>query len=255
MATNSAQGSDTGAASATVQEAPAPTDASGATTDTATTSAKNGFFDGWPNRAKPVFALAVAAIWIGVPIVAAWSLSARAVQAGGVVDYQPLVAVLIALTTATITGIFVFMTFRIDRGTKTKAGEVARKTAKDVAEEAANKRLDKAVDEAKKAVMDAVSKCEVEKAIKEKLDTVASPDKIEQKVAERIKGEKLREHVKSVLTIDANVKAITAVAQEQAKSFDPDTILRISKLLKKAADAWARCAEGKERRKWWFFGG
>ena len=233
MATNSAQGTGTGAAPAVTQKDPPPA-------DTATTSAKNGFFDGWPDWAKPVFAFAVATIWIGVPIVAAWSLSARAVHADGVVDYQPLVAVLIALTTATITGIFVFMTFRIDRGTKTKAGEVARKTAKDVAE---------------KAMMDAVSKCEVDKAIKEKLDIVASPDKIERKVAERIKEEKLREHVKSVLMIDANVKAITAVAQEQAKSFDPATILRISKLLKKAADAWAQCAEGKERRKWWFFGG
>ena len=69
MATNSAQGSGSGATPATIQKDPPPagtaeatTDTSGTTTDTATTSAMIGFSDGWPNWAKPVFALAVAAI-------------------------------------------------------------------------------------------------------------------------------------------------------------------------------------------------
>ena len=62
-------------------------------------------------------------------MVAAWNLAARTVQAGGVVDYQPILVVLLGMTTVTITGVFVFMTFRIDRGTKRKAKDVAKSSA------------------------------------------------------------------------------------------------------------------------------
>ena len=211
----------------------------------------SGFSDDWPDWAKPVFALAVAAIWIGMPLVAAWSLSAQDVEAGKSVNYQPVMLVLVAMTTATITGIFVFMTFRIDRGTKLKAEEVAGKAAKEkLTEDFAieKEKLDKVVEDANKAIGG------VDMAIKTKLDAVASPDKIEQKVAERITEEKLRGHVESVLMIDANVQAITAFAREQAKNLDPDTILQISKLLKEAADAWAPCIEDEEPTGWRFFG-
>ena len=221
----------------------------------------SGFSDGWPKWAKPVFALAVAAIWIGMPLVAAWSLSAQTVQAGGIVDYQPVLVVLVGMTTATITGTFVFMTFRIDRGTKKKAGEVAKKAAAKAAKEkltdaieAEKKKLDEVVEDAKKAVKDAVSAHNVDEAIETKLDTVASPDKIHQKVAERITEQELRKHVQAVLMVDANAQAIAAFAREQAKSLDQDAILRISKLLKEAADSWAQSAEGEEHRGWRFFG-
>ncbi len=61
---------------------------------------------------------------------AAWNLAAHTVQAGGVVDYQPILVVLVGMTTATITGVFVFMTFRIDRGTQQEAERVAKETLK-----------------------------------------------------------------------------------------------------------------------------
>ena len=44
--------------------------------------------------------------------------------------WAPMLAVLIGLTTVTISGIFLFMTFRIDRGTKRVARDVAAKEAK-----------------------------------------------------------------------------------------------------------------------------
>ena len=74
-------------------------------------SGRSGFSDGWPAWAKLIFALAGSAMWIGAPMIAAWHLSARTVQAGGVADYQPILIVLVGMTTATITGIFMFMTF------------------------------------------------------------------------------------------------------------------------------------------------
>lgn len=239
----------------------------------------SGFSDGWPKWAKPVFALAVAAIWIGMPLFAAWSLSARTVQAGGVVDYQPVLVVLVGMTTATITGTFVFMTFRIDRGTKKKAGEVARRAAKKAARRAAKKAAEKELKETKAAAKDAetaaraaeaaaknarvaaetaldgvVDPHQVDEKIAEKLDTVASPEEIHRKVAEHITKDELREHVKAMLMIDVNAQAITDSAQEHAKSLDPGTILQISEHLKEAADAWAQCIAGEKRTGWRFFG-
>ena len=206
-----------------------------------------GFSDDWPDWAKPVFALAVAAIWIGVPLVSAWSLSARTVQAGGVVDYQPVLVVLVGMTTATITGIFVFMTFRIDRGTRLKVEEVTGKALKDE-----KKKLDKAIKDAKDAVNNA--NCRVDKEIDKKLSPETSPEKIREKVKEHVTEDKVRKHVTAMLMVDANVQAIAAAAQEHAKSLDPDTILQISEHLREATDAWARCIEGKKRTGWRFFG-
>ena len=196
-------------------------------------SAMSGLFDKWPDWAKPMFVLAMAAIWIGVPVVAAWSLSARTVQAGGVVDYQPVLAVLVAMTTATIAGIFLFMTFRIDRGTRRKAKRVAKKAAK-------------------KELADVISEFvkQVDTEVKGRLDAVATPEKIRQEVEERVTEEELQKHVQAVLVMDANAQTITAYAREHAKNLDRKTVLRISKLLKEAADSWARCVESKERTGW-----
>ena len=121
-----------------------------------------GFSDNWPDWAKPAFALAGMVIWVGAPLVAAWSLAARTVQAGGAMDYQPILVVLVGMTTATITGIFVFMSFRIDRGTRFEAQKIAEKVvreskidlaiAKDNAIEAVNCALQKIIDESERKV-------------------------------------------------------------------------------------------------------
>ncbi len=218
-------------------------------------SAMSGLFDKWPDWAKPMFVLAMAAIWIGVPVVAAWSLSARTVQAGGVVDYQPVLAVLVAMTTATIAGIFLFMTFRIDRGTRRKAKRVAKNAAKKAlagVKEAAADTLENAEAAAGRALADVVRESvkRVDTAVKGRLDAVATPEKIRQEVEERITEKELQKHVEAVLVMDANAQTITAYAKEHAKKLDWKTVLRISKLLKEAADSWARCVESKERTGW-----
>ena len=91
---------------------------------------EEGFFEDWPKWTKPVFALSamilLGGVWIGIPLLMAWKLGYNNAQAAVPMDYDPMMAVLIAMTTVTITGIFVFMTFRIDRGTRLKAERVAK---------------------------------------------------------------------------------------------------------------------------------
>ena len=101
-------------------------------------SEEHGFFDDWPKWSKPVLALAAMVLlggaWIGVPLLSALKLVDNNAQAAGFVDYGPMVTVLIAMTTATMTGIFVFMTFRIDRGTRLKAERVAKEKVDEIVE-------------------------------------------------------------------------------------------------------------------------
>ena len=91
---------------------------------------EEGFFEDWPKWSKPVFALSamilLGGVWIGIPLLSAWKLGYDNAQAPVPMDYEPMMALLIAMTTVTITGIFVFMTFRIDRGTRLKAERVAK---------------------------------------------------------------------------------------------------------------------------------
>ena len=74
---------------------------------------RSGLFDDWPDWAKPIIVLAAFTLWIGVPLISAWKLVDHDMQSGGPVNYQPMMAVLIAMTTATIAGIFLFMTSAI----------------------------------------------------------------------------------------------------------------------------------------------
>lgn len=100
---------------------------------------EEGFFEDWPKWSKPVFALCamilLGGLWIGIPLLSALKVIELNFQSEGQVDYQPMMAVLIAMTTATITGVFVFMTFRIDRGTRLKAERVAKDRIKKVVDE------------------------------------------------------------------------------------------------------------------------
>lgn len=170
------------------------------------TKGKTGFSDGWPAWAKPTFALAGTAMWIGVPMIAAWNLSARTVQAGGVVDYQPIMAVLLAMTTATITGIFVFMTFRIDRGTKRKAERAARKEAR--------KTLPRIKDE-----------------IHTKMDEKITSKRIQEEIATRITEQTLREHIEAVLMVEANGQIVADYAKERAAGLNRESITKLIQLM------------------------
>ncbi len=109
-----------------------------------------GFFEGWSEGAKFMLALAamifIGSLWVA-PALTVWnSISAQtsspsaqtsspSAQTSSPVDYGPMVSVYSAMTTVAITGIFLFMTLRIDRGTRLKAERVAKKTMTKVVDE------------------------------------------------------------------------------------------------------------------------
>ena len=82
-----------------------------------------------------VLVLLLAAFMIGLPV---WSIQ-RYGATTGIDLWGPVVTMLLGLTTMTVSGIFVFMTFRIDRGTKLRAEWTAKKTAEKTVEEVAKK--------------------------------------------------------------------------------------------------------------------
>ena len=79
--------------------------------------------------------LLLAASMIVLPI---WSIQRYGATTGSDL-WGPMIAALIGLTTMTISGIFVFMTFRIDRGTKLTAQRTASKIATDTVNELVQK--------------------------------------------------------------------------------------------------------------------
>ena len=85
--------------------------------------------------------LALAASMIVLPV---WSIRQYGATSGSDL-WGPMLAILIGLTTMTISGIFVFMTFRIDRGTKLtaewKAKEVAAKTVEEIVRKVVGRKL------------------------------------------------------------------------------------------------------------------
>lgn len=222
---------------------------------------KIGFSDDWPKWAKPTFALAVAAMWIGGPMVAAWNLAARTVQEGGVVDYQPILVVLVGMTTVTITGVFVFMTFRIDRGTKRKARGVAKKALKKIKRKAkedlytmekktcetlsemiekseqSNASLTAARESAIQnfnstlAKITAESDRKIDEAIRERMDEGVTPERVREEISARITEEVLRRHIEAVLMVTANGQIVAEYAKEHADVLDSEAFKQLIHLL------------------------
>ena len=142
-------------------------------------------------------------------------------QSGGVVDYEPMMAVLIALTTATIAAIFLFMTFRIDRGT--------RRTAKRHAKKAAKKFLRRKTDELMREVT-------------------------REQVAALLTEEVLREEVKAVLMIEANGRIVDEYVSQPIEKLDAKTVEQVVDRLSEAVEAWADHVEKTRRDEhagWW----
>lgn len=202
------------------------------------TDTRIGFFDNWPPWAKLFFSLTVAAIWIGAPMVVAWSHG----DGDGVVDYEPIMAVLIAMTTVTITGIFVFMTFRIDRSARDEARREAHETARDAIEN-----LKGGIDEQAQQMIAAASK-RVDDAVTAKLGQRTTSVAIGRGIKARITDAVLQECVKNALVLDANAKVITDYAKGTARNLDVKDAERIIHLLKKIVDSWSRLVEKKRKR-------
>ena len=203
-----------------------------------------GFFDEWPAWAGPLLALAamicIGGIWVGLPVVSA--LKTIDAQASGVVDYTPMLAVFIAMTTATITGIFLFMTLRIDRGTRIKAERVATKAMKQLTLEAEQQLLE----------FSTRSEQILEKAdgrLLEKYKEETTPEAIQELVNSRIDEEKLREHVQAVLMVTANGEIVKEYATERAKNLDAESVERLIGLLKEVTERLLQSIE--EERGFW----
>ena len=79
----------------------------------------------WARFVLYLSSLGLAAFMMVLPV---WSVQ-RYGATSGVDLWGPVMATLVGLTTMTISGIFVFMTFRIDRGTKLTAQRTARRIA------------------------------------------------------------------------------------------------------------------------------
>ena len=193
---------------------------------------EKGFFEEWPDWAKPVMALAAMILlggaWIGVPSLMAWELMQRSLDLGKA-TYEPIITVLVAMTTATIAGVFLFMTFRIDRGTRLRAEKVAKKVAKE----------------------------EIEKGIggaKGKLETFVTkeaPETVDKKITAHLTEEVLQRHVEAVLMVDANVQMVGKYARRPAAGLDLATLEHVAKHLKETIKEWRRLvwAERWRRRK------
>ena len=199
-----------------------------------TSKDESGFFDDWPLWAKPTMALAVTVLlggaWIGVPFFVAWRLMEQSIELG-VMTYQPMTTVLVAMTTATIAGIFLFMTLRIDRGTRLKAESVAKKTVE--------KKADDLIDEIKEAVPTFLRK---------KFDEGAAPDNISKEIEARLTEEVLRRHVEAVLMVDSNAQIVGEYAKQRADRLEPATVERLVRLMDETVKAWHGLVQAEHRR-------
>lgn len=224
------------------------------------TKGEKGFFEEWPDWSKPTMALAAIILlggaWIGVPSMMAWHLMQESIKEG-VASYDPIVTVLVAMTTATIASIFLFMTFRIDRGTRLKAESVAKKAMKGEVKKA-RKRLTEietdaglCIDKIEKDVERI--KSEVEKTVgtflKGKFDEATTPESIREEIERRLTKEMLREHVEAVLLVSANVEMIEEYVRQRAGDLDEATIERIVDLMEEMVNVWRGKTEGETSRK------
>ena len=195
---------------------------------------EEGFFDDWPKWSKPVFALSamilLGGVWIGIPLMSAWKLGIDSAQAGVQLDYEPMIATLVAMTTATIAGIFVFMTFRIDRGTRLKAERVAKEKVDEIVKK-------------KFAEFDEESK----KKVDGKLDELTSSDAVKSAIQNRIPEEKFRDYVQAVLFANTNGELVAQYARERAKGMDRIAVEALLGLLRETTKHVAQCAKAKRK--------
>lgn len=165
--------------------------------------------------------LLLAAFMIVLPI---WSIQRYGTTTGSDL-WGPMLAVLIGLTTMTISGIFVFMTFRIDRGTKLtaerKAKKIAETTVTKIVENVIGKELRRTRNEIKDSLSNIpndVSKVadELSGQLKEEV-----PDKVN-KVADELSSklkEEMADNVKKVADeLSGKLKEEVGIELETAKN-------------------------------------
>ena len=141
----------------------------------------------WGQFLLAFFALIfIGVLLIGLPI---WSASHWGERSGAEASdvWIPMIAVLVGMTTVTVSGILLFMTFRIDRGTKLQA----EWTAKAIAETIARAQVAQSVSEAKESlgrIEDKANECAY--GVKKAREQVLAAGKDE--VAKKVRGRRYR---------------------------------------------------------------
>lgn len=213
----------------------------------------SGFFEDWPTWSKPTLALAAIILlggtWIGIPLLNALKLIEPNLQTGEQVDYQPMMAVLIAMTTATIAGIFIFMTFRIDRGTRLKAESEVKRALKDERED-----FERGLDAMKTEHEIVASQLrdiqlallvETRDELRTMYDEGTKAKIVRAAVAERITAETLGPHIESALMVDVNGRLVAEYAKDRAPTLKAETAEALVKLLNGTVESLSRYAEAK----------
>ena len=179
-------------------------------------------------------------LMVGMPLLLAGYLGKVTGDADGLHVWGPMIATLLGLTTMTVAGIFLFMTFRIDRGVKLKATEVARDEAKQAAiafladrdiqacldrllkraEDAANdfdgslrskaERAESLVD----GLRTQVEETDVEAVVREAVEVHFSPERVDAEIAEWLSTSARR-----ALAVEELRHAIAAMTPEDAREF------------------------------------
>ena len=84
----------------------------------------------WAQFAALLFVLTIAAFLIVLPVLVVRVLDTEYAFSSETDLWAAMIAILLGLTTMTVSGVFVFMTFRIDRGARLEAKKEAEKEAK-----------------------------------------------------------------------------------------------------------------------------
>ena len=184
---------------------------------------KNPHKDDVPLVDRPGFQKLVAALlcWITAAIsIALLALVVRSWMAdGGGEWHTALSTVSIGLFGVLITGLFVFMAFRIDRGAKLEAQRVAKGAAKKAAKKAAKRAAKRAANEARRA-----ARKKAEEVAAERAEEVAAER------AEEVAVEKTKEVAERAEEAAAK-RAQEAVQKETAKMSSDIMIRQLSNIL------------------------
>ena len=179
-----------------------------------------------------------------------WSVQKYGATSGSDL-WGPMLAMLIGLTTMTISGIFVFMTFRIDRGTKLTAHWTASKVATDTVEELVKKVVGKKICKARKEIDGKLSEVAGEtKAIGNTLtaakarfdEQLAAADRGIKEMNGKIEAAKKRIGNRFV-TLDEQVEKLFEDVKDQIEKsfFEAD----VEKLIREAVDVHVSGADKK----------
>lgn len=196
--------------------------------------------------------LVISVLLIGLPILSATLIAdGKDVSLGNLL--MPMLAVLIGLTTVTVSGIFIFMTFRIDRGAKREAWktalETAEKTAKKVAKESlapakkAVKRIKESAEKAEKGIDDYRNK--VSTTSKEKLEEIEAMD-ISEEVSKELEKKFSNQEVQTQIEDLLESTAVVELIKHSLPHMTPQQINELFDLWKSLKPKWWHKFRGKK---------